>query len=231
MDEIRTVFAKYGGVARAKVLEAEKVSAARLRLAVADGSIEKIARGVYALQGAPADLKRIRSLPAEPVCVTAAAMLGLWVLKAPARAHIGITHGRCYEEFVCHRFSGRPDVADVVVQCLRCLPPIEALVVAESAVVKKRTSVAEIRRRLTHRNDASARALVGRIVPQSQSILECVARFHLVAAGYIVDSQVKVAGLGHLDLMVDGVLGVETDGAGFHSAGPEFEEDRRRWNV
>jgi hypothetical protein len=31
--------------------------------------------------------------------------------------------------------------------------------------------------------------------------------------------------------MVDGVLGVETDGAGFHSAGPEFEEDRRRWNV
>ena len=37
--------------------------------------------------------------------------------------------------------------------------------------------------------------------------------------------------MGHLDLMVDGRLGIETDGAGFHMDRTSFEEDRRRWNV
>ena len=40
-----------------------------------------------------------------------------------------------------------------------------------------------------------------------------------------------IAGMGHMDLMVDGRLGIETDGAGFHMDRPSFEEDRRRWNV
>ena len=42
------------------------------------------------------------------------------------------------------------------------------------------------------------------IVPQSQSLIECLARFLLVRACFHVESQVNVPGLGHLDLMVDG---------------------------
>lgn len=37
--------------------------------------------------------------------------------------------------------------------------------------------------------------------------------------------------MGHLDLMVDGRLGIEADGSGFHMDRTSFEEDRRRWNV
>ena len=70
-----------------------------------------------------------------------------------------------------------------------------------------------------------------RIVPQSQSLIECLARFLLRRAGFHVESQVNVPGMGHLDLMVDGRLGIETDGAGFHMDRTSFEEDRRRWNV
>ena len=69
------------------------------------------------------------------------------------------------------------------------------------------------------------------IVPQSQSVIECLARFLLRRAGFHVESQVNVPGMGHLDLMVDGRLGIETDGAGFHMDRTSFEEDRRRWNV
>ena len=73
--------------------------------------------------------------------------------------------------------------------------------------------------------------MVGRIVPQSQSIIECMARYWLRRAGFHVESQVNIPGMGHLDLMVDGRLGIETDGAGFHMDRASFEEDRRRWNV
>ena len=69
------------------------------------------------------------------------------------------------------------------------------------------------------------------IVPQSQSVIECLARFLLRRAGFHVESQVNIPGMGHLDLMVDGRLGIETDGAGFHMDRASFEEDRRRWNV
>lgn len=88
-----------------------------------------------------------------------------------------------------------------------------------------------IRMRLSGRNDARERRLVSRIVPQSQSIIECIARYRLREAGFHVESQVNIPGMGHLDLMVDGRLGIETDGAGFHMDKPSFEEDRRRWNV
>jgi hypothetical protein len=58
-----------------------------------------------------------------------------------------------------------------------------------------------------------------------------IARYLLREAGFHVESQVNIPGMGHLDLMVDGRLGIETDGAGFHMDKPSFEEDRRRWNV
>ena len=61
--------------------------------------------------------------------------------------------------------------------------------------------------------------------------MECMARYWLRRAGFHVESQVNIPGMGHLDLMVDGRLGIETDGAGFHMDRTSFEEDRRRWNV
>ncbi|GAB3529963.1 hypothetical protein GCM10027402_34360 [Arthrobacter monumenti] len=38
-------------------------------------------------------------------------------------------------------------------------------------------------------------------------------------------------GVGRLDLFIDGVLGLEVDGAEFHSSRQSYREDRRRWNV
>lgn len=58
-----------------------------------------------------------------------------------------------------------------------------------------------------------------------------MARYWLQRAGFHVESQVNIPGMGHIDLMVDGKLGIETDGAGFHMDRASFEEDRRRWNV
>ena len=231
MVNITEILSNYDGVARAKHLAAAGVSDFQLKAALARGAVSRVARGVYAVPGADAQLIAIRSLPAEPTCATAAKFQGLWVLEPPVQPHIAITHSRPYPGFICHRSAAPPTLLDTVVQSLRCLPELDGLVIAESAVVVKGLSLSGLRQRLAGRNDARERRLVGRIVPQSQSIMECMARYWLRRAGFHVESQVNIPGMGHLDLMVDGRLGVETDGAAFHMDRTSFEEDRRRWNV
>ena len=231
MVNIIDVISAYDGVARAKHLAAAGVSHFQLKSALASGRILRVARGVYAVPGADPVLVSIRSLPAEPACISAAELSGLWVMDAPQFPHVAVPHSRKYEGFVCHRSTAPPTLMDSVVQALRCLPDLDGLVIAESAVALGRLPLTAIRMRLSGRNDARERRLVSRIVPQSQSIIECIARHLLREAGFHVESQVNIPGMGHLDLMVDGRLGIETDGAGFHMDKPSFEEDRRRWNV
>jgi hypothetical protein len=231
MVNLIDVFSNYDGVARAKHLSAAGVSDSQLKAAMAGGAVTRVARGVYAVPGADAQLISVRSLPAEPGCVTAAQLGGLWVLQPPGMPHIAVPHSRGYPGFVCHRSAAPPTLLDSVVQCLRCLSELEGLVIAESAVVLKGLPLAVLRQRLGGRNDARERGILAAIVPQSQSVIECMARYLLRRAGFHVESQVNIPGMGHLDLMVDGRLGIETDGAGFHMDRTSFEEDRRRWNV
>ena len=231
MVNVIEVLSNYDGVARAKHLAAAGVSDFQLRSALTRGAVFRVARGVYALPDADAQLISIRSLPAEPACATAAQLKGLWVLKQPPQPHIAVTHSRRYPGFVCHRSAATPTLLNTVVQSLRCLPDLDGLVIAESAVVLKGLPLLALRQRLAGRNDARERRTVARIVPQSQSIIECMARYWLRRAGFHVESQVNIPGMGHIDLMVDGRLGIETDGAGFHMDRTSFEEDRRRWNV
>lgn len=231
MANIIEVLSRYAGVARAKHLAAAGVSDFQLKAAMARGDVIRVSRGVYALHGADAQLVSIRSLPAEPACISAARFGGLWVLDDPVQPHVALTHSRNYPGFICHRSAAAPTLMDTVVQSLRCLPELDGLVIAESAVVLQGLPLSGLRGRLGGRNDARERRIVAGIVPQSQSIIECMARFLLRRAGFHVESQVNIPGMGHLDLMVDGRLGIETDGAGFHMDKSSFEEDRRRWNV
>jgi hypothetical protein len=118
-----------------------------------------------------------------------------------------------------------------VCQALRCLPPLDGLVVAESAVKKGLIQLPVLRERFPALREKSILCLVARIRPQSGSIIETMARYLLEEAGLTVEIQVKIPGMGHLDLLVDGLLGIETDGFDHHSSRSAYREDRRRWNV
>jgi very-short-patch-repair endonuclease len=62
--------------------------------------------------------------------------------------------------------------------------------------------------------------------PSCDSFLESVVRTRLRLAGHQVTSQVPVAELGSIDLVVDGVVAIETDGYEYHST--TFESDRSK---
>ncbi len=196
------------------------------------GQLSKPIRGVYCLPDADPTLVLAASVGADLACISAARIHGLWILRRPTLIHVCVDHGRALEGvFKVHRSTRPPTVLDICVQCMRCLPELEALCIVESAVVMGKVSMLALRRRTTGRRDGSLRKIVAQIDPFSQSILETVAKYHLRRAGYSFQSQVYIKGVGRLDLVVEKVLGVEADGRRFHVGASDFEEDRRRGNL
>ena len=231
MRTVTHALAAMGGVAGASSLTQAGVSRRTIEAAVYEGTVRRVARGVYAVPDADPLLIHAGRHHAVPGCVTAAVAAGLWVIKNPEEPHLAARHGRPVSGCVVHRSQIPLTAPDMVCQALRCLPPLEGLTIAESAVKKGLVQLPELRERFPAAREKSVRELVARIRPQSASIIETMARYLLEEAGLTVELQVNIPGMGHLDLLVDGLLGVEADGYAHHSNRAAYREDRRRWNV
>ncbi|THJ68368.1 hypothetical protein E8P82_00140 [Arthrobacter echini] len=231
--DVVDVLTKLGGVARTRELVAAGASTSALARACSGELIVRAARGIYALPGGNGDLLAARCSGAELSCISAAQQRGLWVLRPPTLLHVSVDHGRFVpsSRLRLHRARLPLSTLSICIQCARCVPQLDALCVVESAVVLGLVDLAELRTAAGSRRAGALRHVIELIDPHSQSVLETVARYHLVEAGFTVASQVHVGGVGRIDLFVDGVLGIEADGREFHSERREFEEDRRRWNL
>lgn len=231
MPTLSEALAALGGIAGTRALLLVGVSRRDLETGLAGGSVQRIARGVYALREADPVLVHAGRHHAVLGCVSAARAAGLWVVRNPDRPHLAAPHGREISGCVVHRSKIPLTSLDVVCQSLRCLPPLEGLTIAESAVKTGFVQLPALRERFPAAREKSLRRLVARIRPQSGSIIETMARYLLEEAGLTVELQVRIPGMGHLDLLVDGLLGIETDGYAHHSSREAYREDRRRWNV
>jgi very-short-patch-repair endonuclease len=118
-----------------------------------------------------------------------------------------------------------------VLHALRCRPPLEALVIAESAVRLGRVTVPDLLGNLKGPRNGPARGVVGRIGFDAGSPLEVIARELFRSAGLQVATQVRIEGVGRVDLLVEERLIVELDGFDFHWTRTEFRKDRRRNNA
>ena len=228
---IVSILASLGNTARRKTLLARGVTDWHLLQAVDSGAVNLLAPGLYALPGISAMDSHLALNRASRACFSRAQDLGLWVLQKPAQPHVATAHGRPVPGCVVHRVQGRLTLWDVLRHCVQCGSEIEALCVMESAVVLKKCTITQLRRVFTRTKDVSARRIIDMIDPQSMSIAETCARYHLRQAGYNVQCQVKVQGVGHLDGLVDGVLGLEIDGERYHNNAQAWEEDLRRGNM
>jgi len=221
----------YGKVARRKDLVARGCTEWHIRKAVSEGQLRRIDRGYYALPDAdPLDV-RLALHQARRTCFTKAEQLGLWIIKAPNLPHVAAAHGRPVPGCVVHKVKGPQTLMDILRQCIKCGSEVEGLAVVESAVVKDLCTIPELRVAFAGREDARARAIIDMIDPQSMSIAETVARYYLKKDGLNVQGQYYVKDVGHLDLLVEGVLCVETDGEQFHNTPQGWAEDLRRDNL
>ncbi|MFZ3452271.1 endonuclease domain-containing protein [Arthrobacter sp. 7Tela_A1] len=192
--------------------------------------------GYYGLPDCPKELTLAASLGSSLSCASAAAILGWWLLEPPVQAHVRADRSIQHPGVCLHRgrrTRGRliAAPADIVRDAFRCLPPLQALVIAESAVARNALTLRTLQHDLEQARDWQAQGLVAGMGRPKASPLEVCARYHLLAAGLEVQEEVLVPGVGRVDFVVAGRLIVEIDGFEFHSNRTHYRQDRNRWNA
>jgi very-short-patch-repair endonuclease len=224
-----------GGIARWSRLRDSGVKARSIKEAVDEGNIHRIRFGLYAVPDVVAEYAQAKAIGASVGCFSAAALHGLWVHRPCRGLHVSAPRTVAKPLFGrVHRTResyGTVVPLDVCLrQVLNCLPPREALVVVESAVVQGRVTIEALRRLSRGRGSRRADAVIAAIDPASMSVPETLARQVLLSSGYKVVCQRRIEGVGRIDLEVEDRLLLEIDGKAYHSDEASFIEDRRRWN-
>jgi very-short-patch-repair endonuclease len=168
-------------------------------------------------------------------CASAAAAHGLDLIDPPAVVHVTVPRSYHVEPttgVVVHRrdvpsLDGVTTLARTAADCARCLPDIDAVVVIDG-VLRRGVDPHEVLAELRGRGARHPRALVARASSQADSSGETCARLALEDAGLAVEPQVFIAGVGRVDLLVEGRVVVEIDGLAYHSDGHQFRRDRHR---
>jgi very-short-patch-repair endonuclease len=214
------------------------VSDGDLRGAVRRGRVLSLGDGTYALPGADAAAVTAARLRARLTCCSAAHVYGLQLLSAPVVPHVAVPRNRptTSDHAVVHRtdIAGSGPVVPLVaalLTVLRCLPSMEAAVVVDSALRQRAVRVAALRSRLRGPGSVEARRVLGLVDGRSGSVIETVLRLALRQAGLDVDCQVRISGVGSVDLVVGGWLVVEVDGFAYHSERAQYRVDRARANA
>ncbi len=166
-------------------------------------------------------------------CVSALRLHGVWVID-DGRTHVALpAHGQRYRrDVVAHwaheRAAGGYPVDDVL-SCLARLVSCSSMpgVVAASDSIIDRGLASEDDVLRVLRGSARGRAAAQWIDGGSQSGLESLARLALMRRGVRLRSQVAIAGVGRVDLLIGDRLVLELDGRAWHD-GDRYDEDRRR---
>ncbi|GAB3537192.1 hypothetical protein GCM10027403_20640 [Arthrobacter tecti] len=100
----------------------------------------------------------------------------------------------------------------------------------ESSLRRGDTVRAFLLDRLQGNRNGQARAALELVSGCAESAIEVVARVMFRGAGYFVETQVRIDGVGRVDFVLEGFLVVEVDGDEFHSTREARNRDRRRNN-
>lgn len=233
MQQLELFLRARHGVAGYGTLTANRFSRTEIERATGAGSIRRIARGTFAVPDADPELATAARNGASLTCVSAARLLGWWVLVPGTCAHIRRNSSKEIPGTRLHRGQRsphRPVARPEQIVHDAFLPRLEALVLAESAVIRDAVGLHRLRQEFTGQRDWPIRLLLDSIRRTTASPLEVCARFHLLAAGIGFEEEVVVPGVGRVDFLMDGWLIVEIDGYAFHSGRVEFRKDRQRWN-
>lgn len=110
---------------------------------------------------------------------------------------------------------------------IRCLPGEHARAAIDSALHERVLSIREVDTMLGAL-PGTARRLLDEFTGMPESGVESLFVRRLVAAGYRIETQVEVPGVGRVDGRINGCVVFEIDGRAFHSSAQEFSRDRER---
>jgi very-short-patch-repair endonuclease len=230
-----------GGVASIRSLKSRGLSEGVLRASVRTGLVVRVRGGWIAAHDAPPALVRAVQLGGRLGCVSAAAHLGAWTLDESSCVHVAVPHhaGRATAhhtaDVVSHwqseNWSINPSpiesVSAIALQIAGCLTSELAVATLDSLLNRRILSLPELRRALTDGRVEEPKILT-EIDVASQSGLESLTRVRLRRMGLGVRSQVEVAGVGHVDLMIGDRLVIETDGREWHNSPEAVARDYAR---
>ncbi|MBX3098813.1 MAG: hypothetical protein KF761_04470 [Salinibacterium sp.] len=228
-----------GGAARVATLTASGATRGRLRAAVQNGELVRIRKGWLAVPDAPADVIRAVAYGGRLACLSAARFHGLWApeddhVHAAIPRHAGRVHGHP-EDLIIHwqstawsaHSSVVEPVPDLVRQVLLCRPLEDALTVIDSALNTRTLSMAGLAAILDTLPPRFAR-VIGEVDARSESGLETFCRCRLRPLGISIRSQVRIPGVGRVDLLLGDRIVIEADGAEWHNGSSAFLADRSR---
>lgn len=210
-----------------------------LRRMVDGGAILRVRQGRYVPADTDPALVAAARLGARLGCISLLSALGVFV-RDTATLHVHIDRGASRlpprdARIVAHWREADADgegaltvdVVSALVQAVLCQSPRAAVATLDSAWhhgLVDEGGIAEVFRRLPHRH----RALRPLVDPRSEAGTETLMRLLLRTLGHDVQVQVEIAGVGRVDLLVDGWLIVECDSRGFHADWAARRRDLRR---
>ncbi|MDR6969888.1 type IV toxin-antitoxin system AbiEi family antitoxin domain-containing protein [Leifsonia shinshuensis] len=227
---------RLGGIATTHQLRAAGASSPELTAAVADGRLHRLRKGIYVAPSAPPLAVAAVTARGRLSCVSAARTYGLWSgtdtrlhLQHPPNARAGpaVAAVRHWLPTEHDEQLWRVTFADCLRSVARCADRETAIAVFDTAISAGLTTPLAIPR-ILERQPARVTSLAALARPGSESGVESLVRQRLHALGHLVEQQVHVAGVGRVDMRVDGVLFLEIDGFAFHSDRQSFERDRAR---
>jgi very-short-patch-repair endonuclease len=213
--------------------------------AVKSGALMRIRRGHYGTSTLNADVERAVRVGGRLGCVSELEFRGVWVLEsttlhvhvAPNAARLrnpDTTTPRSSTDVVVHWLAlVQPDAAtashvgvvDALARAADCLPRREAIAAIDSALNLGLVSLSALRAAFA---GSSVAVLLDDADPAAQSGLETIVRLLARELGFRVRIQVRFAGIGVADIVVEGWVVIETDGRRFHDGPVTSARDRRR---
>ncbi|MEO6117373.1 MAG: DUF559 domain-containing protein [Pseudolysinimonas sp.] len=250
MPSALVVVASFGGVATRHQILTKAITGPALAAAVRGGGLTRVRRGHYAAASAQPDAVVATRVGGALCGLSAARSYGLWsgtddrvhIALAPnaSRSRIRTEAGRLTSdidtrEIVRHWIAWPPHRECWRVDIVECLRQVVAWADDETAIACLDTARTTFRftstglRYIFKDEPARSRVRAQRSRAGSGSGLESIVRQRLTRLGYRIEQQVRVSGVGRVDIrIVDTRVLIEVDGREHHGVSNAFEEDRRR---
>lgn len=233
--------ARHGYLATRSQLRALGYSDRDVRRAIDDGRLSPIRRRWLAHPGADWRASRAVALGGRLAAASALASHGIWVTRpsglwiasAPNASRLEPTVAGEHRLWVPERFPESSDrqwrvsVRDAVAQFVRLGSESDAIASIDSALNKRLLTaddVDEVFETVPRRLRRLRRSVNGK----ADSGLETLLRLAAEEQGWRVDLQVRIPGVGRVDILIDGWLVIELDGGQWHDDEHSQDEDRRR---